>query len=150
MNPLNDPIRRRYWLGRAALAATLLPTLVGAAARRASADDTATGTQAVFDHHLGAFAQGIDAILSDYTENSVVVTPEANHRGLTQIRTFFQAFLDSTTPEFWKQFKVMSRSVEGEIAYLVWSSQPAVPMATDTLLVRDKKILVQTFTPFKV
>ena len=45
-------------------------------------------------------------------------------------------------------FKIASRSVHGEIAYLVWSSRPSVPMATDTLLVRNGKILVQTFTSF--
>jgi len=30
----------------------------------------------------------------------------------------------------------------------VWSAAPTVPKATDTLLVRDGKIVVQTFTPF--
>ena len=111
--------------------------------------DAAEDTKLVFDHHLGAFAQGIDAVLADYTENSVVVTPDATYRGLKEIKGFFQAFLDGATPAFWAAFRIRTRSVEGEVAYLVWDSLPAVPMATDTFLVRGRKILVQTFTPLK-
>ncbi|WP_267884222.1 hypothetical protein [Paracidovorax citrulli] len=39
-------------------------------------------------------------------------------------------------------------STVGEVAYLVWEAKPFVPMATDTLYVRDGKIAVQTFTAF--
>jgi ketosteroid isomerase-like protein len=105
--------------------------------------------QRVFEHRLAAFSEGIDAVLSDYAESSIIVTPDGTYRGLSEIRGFFQAFLDTATPEFWAAFKVRAQSVEGEVAYLVWASQSAVPMATDTLLVRDKKIQVQAFTAFK-
>lgn len=106
-------------------------------------------TLRVFAHHLGAFSEGIEAILSDYTEQSVLLTPDATHRGLQPIRDFFQAFLDGATQEFWDAFRLGTQAVEGDIAYLTWSADPFVPMATDTLLVRDGKILVQTFTPFQ-
>lgn len=105
-------------------------------------------TQIVFDHHLGAFAQGIDAIMADYTETSVVLSLGKSYRGRSEIRGFFKAFLEGATPEFWKSFKVETKEVVGDVAYLVWSSTPTMPKATDTLLVRDGKIAVQTFTPF--
>jgi len=141
---LDQPIPRRTWLGRLAVAAASAPAIAAMMANHAVASDA--DTKAVFDHHLGAFAQGLDALVSDYTDESIIVTPDAAHKGLNEIRAFFQAFLESATPEFWKEFKIASRSVHGEIAYLVWSSRPSVPMATDTLLVRNGKILVQTFT----
>ncbi|NMM45237.1 nuclear transport factor 2 family protein [Rhodospirillaceae bacterium KN72] len=109
---------------------------------------SAADTRVVFDHHLGAFAQGIDALMADYTETSVIFTPDAEIRGLEAIRSFFQAFLDSATPEFWASFKVLNQSVDGAVAYLVWSAMPTIPMATDTLYVQNGKIEVQTFTPF--
>jgi hypothetical protein len=140
---------RRRSLGRLILAAGALPVLATLATRPAEAASDEAATQAVFDHHLGAFAKGIDALMADYTEASVIVTPQGSHAGLAEIRTFFEAFLATATPEFWQQFKILSRSVKGDVAYLVWSSKPAVPMATDTLLVRNGKILVQTFTPFQ-
>jgi hypothetical protein len=106
-------------------------------------------TKDVFEHHLGSFGEGLDSILSDYEEGSVLLTPDATYRGLREIRGFFDAFLKSATPEFWGAFKIGTQAVDGEVAYLTWSSKPAVPLATDTLLVRNGKILVQTFTPFR-
>jgi len=35
--------------------------------------------------------------------------------------------------------------VDGEIAYIVWKAEPGVQLATDTFIVRDRKIMVQTF-----
>lgn len=107
-------------------------------------------TNAVFAHHLGAFAQGIEALMADYTADSVLITPDAEYRGLAPIRAFFQAFLDQATPAFWQSFAVQLQWVDGPVAYLVWHARPTITLATDTLYVRDGKILVQTFTPFVV
>ncbi|NYZ11995.1 nuclear transport factor 2 family protein [Azospirillum sp. RWY-5-1] len=106
-------------------------------------------TQRVFGHHLGAFSDGIDAILSDYTEQSVLLTPDATYRGLQQIRDFFDAFLKAASPEFWSAFKLGTHVIEGEVAYMTWSAGSFMPLATDTLLVRGGRIQVQTFTPFR-
>lgn len=96
-------------------------------------------TTRVFDHHLGAFAKGLDELMKDYDESSVIVTPDRSFRGAGEIRGFFKAFLDGAKPEFWDAFKVTSKSTEGEIGYLVWDAKPFVPMATNTLFVRDGK-----------
>ena len=101
----------------------------------------------VFDHHLFAFAKGVDALVSDYTEDSWMLLPNSTLRGLTDIRQFFTDFLQGIQPGFWEAFRITRQVVEGDIAYLVWEAPPFVTMATDTLLVRDGKILVQTFTP---
>lgn len=86
--------------------------------------------------------------MKDYNDESVLVTPLQSYRGTKEIRGFFQAFLNSATPAFWEAFKITSKSVEGEIAYLVWEAKPAIPMATDTFCVKKGKIAVQTFTTF--
>ena len=107
-----------------------------------------SATSQVFDHHLGAFAKGLDELLKDYDENSVIVTPEKSYRGVAEISAFFKAFLDGAQPAFWDAFKVTSKSTEGDIAYLAWEAKPFVTMATDTLYVKGDKIAVQTFTAF--
>jgi hypothetical protein len=116
---------------------------------QSTTDNIGSATQRVFAHHLGSFSEGIDSILSDYTEHSVLVTPDATYRGLQQIREFFDTFLKSASQEFWDAFKIGTQGIEGEIAYLTWSATPFVTLATDTFLVRNGKILVQTFTPFQ-
>lgn len=105
-------------------------------------------TRKVFEHHLGAFAEGIDALMADYAGDSVIITPTGTYEGETEIRAFFEKFLEDATPEFWAAFKLGTQGVVGDIAYLTWSADPFIPMATDTLLIRNDRILVQTFTPF--
>lgn len=103
-------------------------------------------TQEVFDSHLGAFAQGLDALMADYTEQSSIMLQSGTIHGLTDIRQFFHGFLKGVQPGFWEAFKIQRQDVWGDVAYLVWEAKPFIAMATDTLLVRDGKILVQTFT----
>lgn len=109
---------------------------------------SAETTSAVLAHHLGAFAKGIDEIMADYDESSVLITPDRIFRGLADIHGFFERFLDQATPQFWEAFELGAHSVESDIAYITWWSEPAVTLATDTLLVRGGRIAIQTFTSF--
>jgi hypothetical protein len=113
-----------------------------------SSDHAEGATKQVLDHHLGAFAHGVDEILKDYDERSTIITPDKSFHGLEEIRGFFKAFLDGADPAFWQAFKITSQSIAGEIAYLAWEAKPWVSLATDTLFVRGGKIVVQTFTSF--
>jgi hypothetical protein len=105
-------------------------------------------TQQVLDHHLGAFAKGLDEILKDYDNGSTLITPDKTYVGSAEIGGFFKAFLDSADPAFWSAFKIASMSTAGEVAYLAWEAKPWVTLATDTLVVKNGKIAVQTFTSF--
>ena len=110
---------------------------------------SATGVQSpreVFAHHLGAFTEGLDALVSDYSEDSQIFLTDQTITGLDGIRAFFDAFLKGIQPGFWEAFKIVRQEVNGEMAYLVWEAPPFVAQATDTLLIRDGKIHVQTFT----
>jgi hypothetical protein len=37
------------------------------------------------------------------------------------------------------------QEIVGEVAYILWERQPQISCATDTFVVRNGKILVQTF-----
>lgn len=113
-----------------------------------AAKQNVRNTHEVFDNHLQAFAQGLDALVSDYAEDSTIILPDRTVHGMTAIRQFFADFLQGIQPGFWEAFKITRQAVNGEIAYLVWEAKPFVTMATDTLQVRNGKINVQTFTPF--
>jgi hypothetical protein len=103
-------------------------------------------TQEVFAHHLSAFAEGLDALVSDYSERSSIYLKDQTITGLDGIRAFFDAFLKGIQPGFWASFDIVRQEVDGDVAYLVWSARPFVALATDTMLIRDGKIHVQTFT----
>jgi ketosteroid isomerase-like protein len=103
-------------------------------------------TEATLTHHLQAVTEGdMDAILSDYVEESILYTPDGPLRGLNQIRGFFVETLTNAPPGFMENFEMVRQDVEGELAYIVWKSASAVPLGTDTFIVRKGKIVMQTF-----
>ena len=106
-------------------------------------------TQQILDHHLKAFGEGdLDGILEDYTDASLLFTPDGILRGPSEMRPLFEAFF----AEFAKpgaSFEMKKQSVEGETAYIVWSAETAdnvYELATDTFTIREGKIVAQTFT----
>lgn len=103
-------------------------------------------TTAILQHHLTAIAQGdVDAILSDYTAESVLFLADNTLHGLEPIHNFFAAVLASLPADWMAEFKMIQQAVEGEVAYIVWQAPPAFPLATDTFVVREGKIMAQTF-----
>lgn len=103
-------------------------------------------TQDVFASHLGAFAQGLDALMADYTEQSTILLQSGTITGLVAIRQFFDSFLHDLRPGFWEAVRIHRKDVCGDVAYIVWDARPFVAIAVDTLLVRDGAIHIQTFT----
>ncbi len=112
------------------------------------ATDTTQQTQATLAHHLQALGQGTDAILSDYTENSILFTPNGPVRGLGELRTFFEAFISNLPSGMMEAFEMVRQDVDGEIAYILWKAEPFAPLGTDTFVVRNGKIMVQTFAAY--
>ena len=106
-------------------------------------------TKDVLEHHVKSFGEGnLKGILSDYAPGAVLFTPEGPLRGIDAIRPLFQAML----AEFGKPgsvFSMKQQFIEGDYAYILWTAETAdnvYEMATDTFVVRDGKIVAQSFT----
>ena len=112
-------------------------------------EETRKQTEATLTHHLQSLGGGLlEAVLSDYVEDSVIFTANGIVKGLAEIRAFFDASIKSTPPDLLKAFTMIRQDVEGETAYILWKAEPFVPLGTDTFVVRDGKIILQTFTAF--
>ena len=105
-------------------------------------------TQEVLAHHIKCFASfDLEGILSNYEPTAVFFTPDGPLRGVDAIRPLFQAMFD----EFRKPgmtFNMTQLSVEGDYSYALWTAETAdnvYEMGTDTLVVRDGKIVAQSF-----
>lgn len=105
-----------------------------------------TSTLAVLLRHLQAATLSVDAVMADYADTSVVITDAGTYRGLTEIRALFTDLLDGTYRGFISSFEMTRQEVVGEVAFIVWSAPPWFRHATDTFVIRDDKILVQTFS----
>jgi hypothetical protein len=107
-----------------------------------------TSTEATLQHHLDALADGdLDAVMSDYTEGSVVITPDGPLRGLVEIRKLFAKIVKDMLPPG-SEFEMLRRDVVEEVAYTVWRGSSArfnFLIGTDTFIIRDGTITCQTF-----
>lgn len=102
-------------------------------------------TEATLNHHLQAFSEGVDAIIQDYTAESVLFTPDGPLQGLEPIRAFFDGFLRTSPPELLRAMMLVRKDIQGDVAYVLWKAEPYIPLATDTFVVRDGKIVAQSF-----
>lgn len=128
-------------LSALALAAVLSGSAIPAAAEEQSA-------AAVLDHHVHAFAAGdVDAMLADYTEDSVFITPQGILKGPAEIRPLFEAMIEEfSSPD--ASSTIHQRHASGPVAYMIWSAetpQNSYRFATDTIYVVDGRIVYQTF-----
>jgi hypothetical protein len=108
-----------------------------------------TSTIDVINHHLQAFGNcDLEGILSDYAPGAVFFTEHGPLRGVDAIRPLFQALIE----EFKKPgaaFNMKQQLVEGEYAYILWTAATAdnvYELGTDTFVVRDGRIVAQSFT----
>jgi hypothetical protein len=105
-------------------------------------------TEAVLQNHLRAARIGVDAVMQDYTDQSILITHEATYRGLAEIRGFFTALFRQLPAGFFETVRMQRQEIVGEVAYILWQREPVITQATDTFVVRNGKILVQTFAAY--
>jgi len=105
-------------------------------------------TKSIIDNHLQRFGErDLKGILSDYAPDAVLFAPEGPLKGVDAIRTLFQGML----AEFGKPgatFNLKHLSVEGDNGYILWTAETAdnvYELGTDTFVVRNGKIAVQSF-----
>jgi ketosteroid isomerase-like protein len=105
-------------------------------------------TRSVLQHHLCAFDSGdMDAILSDYARDAVLITAEGTYRGHCRTRPVLQKLLTEVFAAC-TEFRMLRQTVAGEVAYIVWtaeSPQCRVTLGTDTYVIRAGRIVAQTF-----
>ena len=105
-------------------------------------------TKDVLDRHLKYFSDGnLEGILSDYAPDAVMFTQDGPLHGPEAIRGLFVPMFE----EFGKpgaSFSMKTRLIDSDCAYIVWSAKTAdnvYELSTDTFVVRDGKIAVQSF-----
>lgn len=108
----------------------------------------ASTTEEVLQRHVKCFFEGdLEGIVSDYSADAVLFTPNGPLKGHDTLREFFRVLIK----EFHQPgttFSMQLQSIDGEFAYGLWSAETAdnvYEMATDTHVVRDGKIVAQSF-----
>ena len=108
-----------------------------------------TSTREILDRHLKAFFEyDIKGVLSDYGKDIVFFTANGPLQGVEAVRPLFETLI----AEFRKpgaSFNMQQYFVQGDHGYILWNAETAdnvYEMATDTFVVRDGKIVAQSYT----
>ena len=108
----------------------------------------ASTTEEVLRRHVQCFFEGdLEGVVSDYSADAVVFTPDGPLKGHDSSREFFRGLITEFTQPG-TTFTLKLQSIDGDFAYALWSAETAdnvYEMATDTHVVRDGQIVAQSF-----
>ena len=106
-------------------------------------------TERTLVRHWQAFGAGdVEAIMADYAEDAVLITADGPSKGHAAIRALFVNAFANMFPPKSTSLSLDKQIIEGEIAYIAWSGRSefySAAFGTDTFVIRDGKIVVQTF-----
>jgi len=101
--------------------------------------------QEIFAHHAEVLIAGdLEGIVSDYTDDAVIITPDGVQRGKDGVRAAFLALLGEVPNATWD---VPVQVFEGDILYIEWSAvseKTRVTDGVDTFVFAGDGIRVQT------
>lgn len=105
-------------------------------------------TEKVLKHHWDAFqANDLEETMVDYTEESVLITPDRTYSGLAEIReNFINAF--AAFPKDSATLTLDKSVVKKDVGYILWKANTPrfdLTYATDTFIIKDGKIVRQTY-----
>jgi ketosteroid isomerase-like protein len=109
---------------------------------------TNLSTGDVLDRHLNAFAAyDLGGVIADYAPDAVLFSPAGPLKGPAAIKPLFEGLMS----EFAKPgscFQMQQKWIDGDHAHIVWNAETAdnsYEFATDTFVVRNGKIVAQSF-----
>jgi ketosteroid isomerase-like protein len=106
-------------------------------------------TREILDHHLAAFfAYDLEGVLSDYGKEIVFFTANGPLTGVDAVRPFFEPLL-AEFRQPGSRFDLKQFIVEGDHGYILWNAETSdnvYEMATDTFVVREGRIVAQSYT----
>ena len=102
----------------------------------------------VVQNHLNSFLNNdLEALMSDYTNESVLITQDTTFTGIEEIRVFFVGLI-MHFPQQLSNLVLDKLVANNDLVYIVWHAKTPslqVPIGSDTFIIRDSKIYQQTF-----
>jgi len=101
----------------------------------------------IIEHHLAAFKENdLDAIITDYSEKSIIFKPNKTYHGLQEIRDFFkEVFINY--PKNGTTIILDKLIAEANVGYIIWHGETpgqTISFSTSTYIIEDGKILRHT------
>ncbi|MBB3086555.1 nuclear transport factor 2 family protein [Geodermatophilus sabuli] len=100
--------------------------------------------QEIFQSHVTAIGAGdVDAVVADYAEDAVLITPDGVTRGRDGIRQVFTSLLGDLPDAQWT---APTQVYEGDVLFVEWTAvaEKARAEGVDTFVFSGNSIRVQT------
>lgn len=111
-------------------------------------DEITRKNMEILDRQNALFVKGdVEELMKDFSENAILFTPDGVLEGINSIKKFYTDVTTNVLPPG-SDFKLTKQEVRGETAYIVWSAESEnyrFPLGTDTFVIKDGKIVAQTF-----
>ena len=104
-------------------------------------------TEVVMKHLSSFLFNNLEAVMSDYTNESVLITQDAIFTGPEEIRFFFTGLI-MHFPQQMSNLVLDQLVANNDLVYIVWHAKTPslqVPIGSDTFIIKDSKIYQQTF-----
>jgi len=102
----------------------------------------------VLEHHIVNLAKGdVAQVVRDYAADAFIINPFGIVRGRDELTDFFRNSVDNVLPPD-TVMEITCKRIAGEVAYIVWSAESrfySIPLGTDTFIIKNGKIVAQTF-----
>ena len=113
------------------------------------ADTAIPSTETVVEHHMqSGNNRNVEEVMRDYADNAILISPDGVYKGKQAIRTSYEQLVAQGSESV---ITADRKIFEGEVGYVAWSMNagqgPAVH-GSDTFIVKNGKIVVQTVTIF--
>jgi limonene-1,2-epoxide hydrolase len=107
----------------------------------------ASTPQEVFQRHVAALSAGdLDALVADYTDDTLVLTPTGEYRGRAAVRELFAGMLQAL-PEVVLEAQVTAFAADALLLH--WTADSTlnhIPDGVDTFVFEDGAIRLQTIS----
>lgn len=105
-------------------------------------------SEKVLLNHLHSFGHNdLEKLMTDYTEQSMLITHDATYSGIDEIKAYFSELMDHF-PKGQTNFELDKSVISDELVFITWhATTPTleVLLATDTFVIKEGKIRHQTF-----
>ena len=106
-------------------------------------------SKAVWDGHLQkVMAKNLDAVMADFTDASVIVTPDKVYSGTAEVRGFIGKFIEQLTPEAMKSMIVQADVPHDNIVFTKFTVGKFKRTFVYTAEINGNKITTITTTNF--
>lgn len=124
-------------------------SLLALAASATLADDQSAASKAVWDGHLQkAMAGDLDAVMTDFTDQSAIITADKVYAGTAEVRQFLASVIKGFTPEVVKSIAMKAEVARDGLVFTELTIGAAKRTFVYTALVEDGKIMTITEADF--